>query len=59
MFDLIIVHDADGTIHAEPLIRCKDCQHNDEDFPCERHTLGAHAVDDENWFCADGQMKEG
>ena len=34
------------------IVRCKDCKHHDDDYPCELHTIDGSAHD--NWFCADG-----
>lgn len=50
----------DIVTNRKNVTHCKDCKHNDDpDYPCERHTICTNAVNDENWFCADGQMKEG
>ena len=36
----------------EAVVRCRDCRHHDDDYPCELHTIDGSAHDD--WFCADG-----
>ena len=42
----------------ECIVRCKNCEHSkDNNYPCERHTIGSNAANDENWFCADGVIK--
>lgn len=49
----------DVVTNRKNIVRCRDCTHNDDaDYPCERHTMSANAVNDENWFCADGIPKE-
>ena len=40
------------TIDAVPVVRCKDCKHRFKDSWCEY-------VDDDNFYCAMGQRKEG
>ena len=40
----------------EAVVRCRDCKHHDDDFPCELHTIDGSANDE--WFCADGEQKE-
>ena len=48
------------TIDAVPVVRCKDCKyHEDEEIGmvyCP-NALGGWVA--ENWFCADGERKEG
>ena len=48
------------TINAIPVVRCKDCKyHEDEEIGmvyCP-NALGGWVA--ENWFCADGERKEG
>lgn len=48
----------------QPLVRCKDCEHiyfasnrvpDERSYVCEKH--GIDIVPD--WFCADGERKEG
>ena len=40
------------TIDAVPVVRCKDCKHRFKDSWCEY-------VDDDNFYCAYGERKEG
>ena len=40
------------TIDAVPVVRCKDCKHRFKDSWCEY-------VDDDNFYCARGERKEG
>ena len=40
------------TIDAVPVVRCKDCKHRFKDAWCEY-------VDDDNFYCARGERKEG
>mgnify|MGYP007012498009 CR=1 FL=1 len=50
----------DVVTNRKNVTHCKDCKHNDDpDYPCERHTICTNAENDENWYCADGQRKEG
>ena len=48
------------TIDALPVIRCKDCKHHEDEeigmVYCP-NALGGWVA--ENWFCADGERKEG
>ena len=48
------------TVDAVPVVRCKDCKyHEDEEIGmvyCP-NALGGWVA--ENWFCADGERKEG
>ena len=60
MKDLIIVHDDDGAIHANWLVRCKDCRFRDDPgavislcLPCQF----GETTDD--FFCACGVLKDG
>ena len=62
------------TIEAEPVVRCKDCEHRilNEHYGekgyinlkamCEYDTGDpfelARCAEDDNWFCADGKKKE-
>lgn len=43
------------------LVRCKDCKHRDpEDFKCDcGHDIHWELPRPDNWFCADGERKEG
>ena len=41
------------TIDAVPVVRCKDCKHRFKDSWCE------YADDDDNFYCARGERKEG
>lgn len=41
------------TIDAIPVVRCKDCKHRFKDSWCE------YADDDDNFYCARGERKEG
>lgn len=41
------------TIDAVPVVRCKDCKHRFEDSWCE------YVDDDDNFYCARGERKEG
>lgn len=57
MKDLIIVHDDDGTIHADWLVRCKDCKR----YWAEAHEcrcLGQGAIQPD-FYCGYGERKEG
>lgn len=42
------------------LVRCKDCIHRDpEDFKCDcGHDIHWELPRPDDWFCADGEMKE-
>ena len=40
------------TIDAVPVVRCKDCKHRFKDSWCEY-------ADDDNFYCARGERKEG
>ena len=59
---LILAETVDNapTIDAVPVVRCKDCKyHEDEEIGmvyCP-NALGGWVR--ENWFCADGERKEG
>ena len=64
MMDLIIVHDDDGTIHADWLIRCKDCDFgtpekngNGEDCIECSNSL-EHLCHSPDWFCGDGERAD-
>lgn len=52
--------EAAPTVDAVPVVRCKDCKyHEDEEIGmvyCP-NALGGWVA--ENWFCADGERKEG
>ena len=41
------------TVDAVPVVRCKDCKHRHEDSWCE------YVDDDDNFYCARGERKEG
>ena len=41
------------TIDAVPVVRCKDCKHRFQDSWCE------YVDDDDNFYCARGERKEG
>ena len=41
------------TIDAVPVVRCKDCKNRFEDSWCE------YVDDDDNFYCARGERKEG
>ena len=41
------------TIDAVPVVRCKECKHRFEDSWCE------YVDDDDNFYCARGERKEG
>ena len=41
------------TIDAVPVVRCRECKHRFKDSWCE------YADDDDNFYCARGEMKEG
>ena len=47
-------------IDAVPVVRCKDCKHHEDEeigmVYCS-NMIGGWVV--ENWFCADGERKEG
>ena len=47
------VVDSEPTIDAVPVVRCKDCKHRFKDSWCE------YADDDDNFYCARGERKEG
>ena len=48
------------TIDAVPVVRCRECVHHDDEeigmVYCP-NMIGGWVV--ENWFCADGERKEG
>lgn len=62
MMDLIIVHDDDGAIHADWLVRCKDCKYaldvhdRANQFSCIAPQASEYCHDAE-FFCADGERK--
>ena len=41
------------TVHAVPVVRCKDCKHRYSDSWCE------YVDDDDNFYCARGEWKDG
>ena len=41
------------TIDAVPVVRCRECKHRFKDSWCE------YADDDDNFYCARGERKEG
>ena len=41
------------TIDAVPVVRCRECKHRFEDSWCE------YVDDDDNFYCARGERKEG
>ena len=41
------------TVDAVEVVRCKDCKHRHKDSWCE------YADDDDNFYCARGERKEG
>ena len=48
----------------QPVVRCKDCEHcyfASNRVPMEQsHACGKHGIDvTPDWFCADGERKEG
>ena len=45
--------DDSPTVDAVPVVRCKDCNHRFKDSWCE------YADDDDNFYCARGERKEG
>ena len=45
--------DEQKTIDAVEVVRCKDCKHRYEDSWCE------YVDDDDNFYCARGERKEG
>lgn len=52
---------AQPTIDAEPVVRCKDCKHRGTDN-CPMHCKGVHADEDflkkvDNDFCSYGERK--
>ena len=59
---IVYWHDIEAapTVDAVPVVRCKDCKyHEDEEIGmvyCP-NALGGWVA--ENWFCADGERKEG
>ena len=52
---------ATPTIDAVPIVRCKDCKHRDpEDGRCDSgHGIRWNLPRPDDWFCADGERKEG
>ena len=46
---------------AMPVVRCKDCKHRDpEDRKCDSgHGIQWQLPRQDDWFCADGERKEG
>lgn len=62
MTDLIIVHDDDGAIHADYLVRCKDCiywQDNNDGYPHIGCKWREDETPDPDDFCSAGERKEG
>lgn len=55
--DTIIIHNKDGTVHEDELVRCKDCMYRDKEridknmIWCRLHRFGRP----EDHFCADAQ----
>ena len=48
------------TIDAVPVVRCKDCKyHEDEEIGMVYCPNALGGWVGENWFCADGERKEG
>ena len=41
------------TIDAVPVVRCRECKHRSKDSWCE------YVDDDDNFYCARGERKEG
>ena len=44
--------DDSPTVDSVPVVRCRECKHRFEDSWCEY-------VDDDNFYCARGERKEG
>ena len=59
---LILAETVDNapTIDAVPVVRCRECKHHEDEeigmVYCP-NMIGGWVV--ENWFCADGERKEG
>ena len=52
--------DDSPTIDAVPVVRCKDCKyHEDEEIGMVYCPNALGGWVGENWFCADGERKEG
>ena len=51
----VVISDIKGMKAADvaPVVRCKDCKHRFKDSWCE------YADDDDNFYCARGERKEG
>lgn len=59
-----IVEITDGLPHLKnmkPLVRCKDCEHSYEDLHGRVCAYGRclNCDVDDDWFCADGERKDG
>ena len=53
------INDAE-TVDATPVVRCKDCKHHeDEEIGMVYCPNAFGGWVGENWFCADGERKEG
>ncbi len=52
---------AEPTVDAVPVVRCKDCKHRDpEDRKCDcGHDIMWQLPRDDDWYCADGERKDG
>lgn len=52
--------EAAPTIDAVPVVRCSECKHHEDEQPgmvyCQK-IVGSWVS--ENWFCADGERREG
>ena len=49
--------DDEPTIDAVEVVRCKDCIHYNAGFECLAEGYGIER--EPNWFCADGERREG
>ena len=52
-FDVVFDVEEMPTVDAVVVVRCKDCKHRFKDSWCE------YADDDDNFYCARGERKEG
>ena len=52
---LVYWHDIEAapTVDAVPVVRCRDCKHRYSDSWCE------YVDDDDNFYCARGERKDG
>lgn len=64
--DYFLDEDISPTIDAVPVVRCKDCRYGQyctdgkTTYQCFKWNSGEFGMlHEQNWFCADGERKEG